>query len=396
MGEKFKKIELGKISKYSTQKIFTNSLTVDNYVSTENMLPNKEGVVAANSLPSSNKVNSYSEKDILISNIRPYFKKIWLANKNGGCSSDVLVLKINDNINQEYVYYALLNDAFFDYIMVGAKGAKMPRGDKSQILKYEIPFPTEEEQEKIVSKILPFDKKIKSNLRVINMANEILQLLFHKWFIEFKFPNKYGDSYKDDNGNMHKVNGKDIPVGWEFKNLNEIVEKITKIVTPKDNPDKIYKHYSIPIFDDTKLYGEELGKNILSNKYIVNKDNLLVSKLNPWFKRIIYPIGVDEAVCSTEFVVWKPLKDNLLEYLYVVANTNKFTNYCTNASSGTSNSHKRVNPDYMMKFKVPYNEEIAKQFNILVNPIVKKINLLIIENKNLKEMRDLLIKKLIR
>ena len=100
-------------------------------------------------------------------------------------------------------------------------------------------------------------------------------------------------------------------------------------------------------------------------------------------------------ICSTEFVIWEPSKDNLLEYLYVVATSNKFTSYCSNASSGTSNSHKRVNPDYMMKFKVCYNEEIIAKFNNLVEPIVKKIHLLLIKNNYLKELRTLTLKKLV-
>lgn len=86
----------------------------------------------------------------------------------------------------------------------------------------------------------------------------------------------------------------------------------------------------------------------------------------------------------------------MLEYLYVLANSEQFTSYCTNAANGTSNSHKRVDPDFMLKYKVPYNEKIILKFNRLVKPFVKKCNHLYLENKSLKEMKDLLIKKLIK
>ena len=110
----------------------------------------------------------------------------------------------------------------------------------------------------------------------------------------------------------------------------------------------------------------------------------------------MYPINIDYAICSTEFVVLKPLKDNILEYLYIIATSDRFTNYCTNASSGTSNSHKRVNPDYMIKYKIPYQKDIVEKFNGIVQPLVKKIHLLIEENKHLGATRDLLIRKLIK
>ena len=257
-------------------------------------------------------------------------------------------------------------------------------------------FPNIEEQNRIISKIMPYEEKIRNNECKIRCIQEYIELIFYKWFVDFNFPNKDSKPYKSCNGDFIEVEDKKIPSGWQIKSLNEIVDILTNTINPQKTPGKIYKHYSIPVFDDTNTYAEELGATILSNKYKLSDNNILVSKLNPWFKRIIYPMDVDEAICSTEFVVWQPKKNNLLEYLYVVANSEKFTKYCTNASSGTSNSHKRVSPKFMMKYKVPYNEEIVFKFNEMVKPMVKKVNLLLIENKNLKEIRDLLIKKLIK
>ena len=122
----------------------------------------------------------------------------------------------------------------------------------------------------------------------------------------------------------------------------------------------------------------------------------MVSKLNPWIKRIVYPLNIKEAICSTEFVVWEPKKKNHLEYFYVLANTSKFTRYCKIASSGTSNSHKRIAPDFMLKFNIPYNENVVMRFNELVKPIIEKIHLMIAENKSLEEVRNILINKLIK
>lgn len=396
LNKSFGMTSLGQVARYGTDKIQTSTVTIFNYISTENMLPNKAGVTNATSLPPSDKVNKYSQGDILISNIRPYFKKIWLANKDGGCSSDVLNLKVNDGINNKYVYYCLLNDEFFDYIMVGAKGVKMPRGDKEQILKYKIPLPSLKEQNYIVSKIATFDEKISSNARLINYLEEYSQLLFHKWFTDYNFPDKDRKPYKDNGGEIVEIGGKTIPKEWNIIELNSIVNKNTESINPLSTPEIEYNYYSIPVFDETKTYSIEKGNAIGSNKYKVNGKNLLVSKLNPWFKRIIYPYGIDNAICSTEFVVWNPKIENILEYLYVVSNTPSFTEYCTIASIGTSNSHKRVNPDYMLKYVVPFYKPKILEFNEMIKPIVVKIHHLIFENKILEETRDLLIRKLIK
>lgn len=110
------------------------------YVSTENMLPNKAGITQASSLPSSGSVSVYKVGDILISNIRPYFKKIWLADRNGSCSNDVLVLQPNKNrCTSEFLYFLLSEDSFFAYATKTSKGTKMPRGDKKAIMNYSVP-----------------------------------------------------------------------------------------------------------------------------------------------------------------------------------------------------------------------------------------------------------------
>ncbi|MDC7767280.1 restriction endonuclease subunit S [Priestia aryabhattai] len=130
--------KLKDIALLANDKISIEKLTTKNYISTENMLPARGGVVEIEKLPDVNKVNEFHVGDTLISNIRPYFKKIWLANFDGGCSNDVLCFKIIRDIFPEYLYYLLERDDFFDYVMAGSKGTKMPRGDKNWIMEYPI------------------------------------------------------------------------------------------------------------------------------------------------------------------------------------------------------------------------------------------------------------------
>ncbi|WP_421805003.1 restriction endonuclease subunit S [Flagellimonas sp.] len=130
------------IVKYTAERISVADLTTANYITTTNMMPNRGGVLTAESLPSVLTVTEFEENDILISNIRPYFKKIWLANYKGGCSNDVLCFKTKIDVEPLFAYYILESDDFFDYVMQGAKGTKMPRGDKKWIMKYPIIMPS--------------------------------------------------------------------------------------------------------------------------------------------------------------------------------------------------------------------------------------------------------------
>ena len=121
-----------------TEKADCSEADFDTYVSTESLLPNKMGRQIASSLPQTGKVTVYQTGDILISNIRPYFKKIWYADQAGTCSGDVLVFRAKQPEWASYLYSCLRNDSFFDFVMKGAKGTKMPRGDKKQMLTYEV------------------------------------------------------------------------------------------------------------------------------------------------------------------------------------------------------------------------------------------------------------------
>ena len=129
------------------------------------MLPDKGGVVIASGVPAGNAV-AFAKGDILVSNIRPYFKKIWQADKNGGCSADVLCFRTNKKVDSNYFYYLLSQQTFFDYMMSGSKGCKMPRGDKKQIMQWEVELPTLEEQQQIASILSSLDSKIELNRRI--------------------------------------------------------------------------------------------------------------------------------------------------------------------------------------------------------------------------------------
>ena len=145
------KYKLSDICTYRNGKVDVKDLNAKTYISTENMLPNKGGITEAASLPTVPLTQGYKKDDVLVSNIRPYFKKIWRAKNDGGCSNDVLVFQANENIDKGFLYYVLANDDFFAYSLATSKGTKMPRGDKFSIMQYEVPNFDLETQRKIAA-----------------------------------------------------------------------------------------------------------------------------------------------------------------------------------------------------------------------------------------------------
>lgn len=209
------KFNLSDICDYAKGKIDVAVLDKDTYISTENMMPNKGGITRASSLPTVAQTQCFSAGDVLVSNIRPYFKKIWFAQYEGGCSNDVLVFRAKDGVSKRFLYYVLADDTFFDYSMATSKGTKMPRGDKKAIMKYEVPDFTYEEQEKIAGILEVIDEKIELNTAINKNLEQQAMALFRAWFIDYSpFQGQIPSDWK-----KYKL-GEFLPVITGKKNVN--------------------------------------------------------------------------------------------------------------------------------------------------------------------------------
>lgn len=188
--EKYKKTEAGiiprdwKIKKikevldFSTDTISTELFDDKYYVSTENLLPNKKGVKPYDGVLNCRCVREYRKEDILISNIRPYLKKIWFAENNGGCSADVIVFRNKDNKRyySKFIFFQLSDDKFFEYTINTATGTKMPRGDKKLIAEYFLKAPQNiQEQQAIADVLRDTDNLISSLQRLIDKKKAVKQ-----------------------------------------------------------------------------------------------------------------------------------------------------------------------------------------------------------------------------
>ena len=166
-------VKLKNVAFYPNNKIEVEFLTAKNYVGVDNLLQNKEGKRDADFVLQSGMANEFIKDDILIGNIRPYLKKIWFADIDGGTNGDVIVIRIlnKENINSKFLYLILKDDSFFDYDMKHVKGLKMPRGNKEAILNYKFLLPPLEAQEKIVQAIESIEQKISSLQTELNSLN---------------------------------------------------------------------------------------------------------------------------------------------------------------------------------------------------------------------------------
>ena len=225
-------MKLKDICKFVNEKVDTSSFHLEDYVSTENLLPNKGGVTVASKIPQG-KATLFKKGDILISNIRPYFKKIYLAKKQGCCSNDVLCIRPNSNIPSSYLYYLLSQDSFFDYVMTGAKGTKMPRGDKGHIMNWAVYQSTLSQQQNIAEILAPLDDKIAVNRRINANLESQAQALFKSWFVDFT-------PFKDQPFVDSELGP--IPQGWKVGKLGDLGEIVGGSTPSKSKPEYYTTH----------------------------------------------------------------------------------------------------------------------------------------------------------
>ena len=169
------------VAPFATDRIDFGKISKSDYITTDNMLQDFEGVRPYDGEPQTGTVIEYKRGDILMSNIRPYLKKLWLADRNGGCNPDVVVFRPTSDVMPEFVYYMLRRQAFIDYVMSDVKGMKMPRGNKDNTIRYTIPVPLHNIQQQIVAEISSHEAKIAQAKAVINNCAKRKQAILDKY-----------------------------------------------------------------------------------------------------------------------------------------------------------------------------------------------------------------------
>ena len=181
----WEELELKKLVDISTDKVELATVEAENYISTDNMLPNFGGIDFNLNKPSVSKTSRFQKDEILFSNIRTYFRKLWLAERNGACSNDVIVFRPRSHTSPRFLFYSLMDERFIEHTVQTSKGTKMPRGDKNAILKYIAKLPPLPEQKAIAHVLGALDDKIELNRRMNETLEGMAQALFKSWFVDF-------------------------------------------------------------------------------------------------------------------------------------------------------------------------------------------------------------------
>ena len=385
--------KLSSIADYVTDKISSNDIALREYVTTDCILQNKKGrEIATNLPPQSCCLTRYQHGDVLIANIRPYLKKVWFADIDGGASSDVLVFRAKEGHSPSFLYAVLLQDSFFDYVMQGAKGSKMPRGDKEQILRYEMPTLSCSE-ESIGTFFLNLDQKIRLNEQINQNLEAMAKQLYDYWFVQFDFPNEEGKPYKSSGGEMvwNEKLKRNIPVGWHCGNLFEIAVFTNGLACQKFRP----KDDEVPLpvikiremHDGISVDTEEVTSNIPESVKVYNGDVLF-----SWS-------------ASLEVMLWAYGLGGLNQHIFKVTSANDFpksfyyfqlldyVDVFKKMAEARKTTMGHITQDHLQQstIAIPDNKDIADKFEELISPIFKQIVKLQEEISNFIKQRDELL-----
>ena len=368
-------VSLSDICSYVNSKIPVEQVQLANYVSTENLLQNKGGLSVANKLPSG-KVTAFQAGDVLVSNIRPYFKKIWLADRSGGASNDVLVFrKLNDNICEKYLYYILADDRFFAFSTASASGSKMPRGDKSQIMNYPVKLPPLEVQKKIADILSSLDEKIDLNRRMNETLEQLGQALFRHYFVD----NPEAKSW--ESGEVSDVVC--IYSGFAFKSKDFDIDGRYGLVTIKNVQDGSFikdctDHLSEPLPDKTP-------------EHIHLKSGDIILSLTGNVGRVCAVVGRDYLLNQR---VAKLASDESQAYVYFLFRSKTMKDRMIGISKGTAQKNLSPIETGKLKIKIPPTNTMS-QFE---ENAIELLNMIVSNNEQIQtltSLRDSLLPKLI-
>ena len=364
-------MKLSEVANFSQEKISINKILLENYISTENMLQNKEGICISSSIPTISKVTSFKKNDILISNIRPYFKKIWLAQFSGGCSNDILVIRAKNNYNYKFLYYVLSSDNFFNYATATSKGTKMPRGDKEAIMNYSVPDFKIDIQKKIGDFLYNLDKKILINKEINDNLEQQAFALFKQLLLN-----------TDKN---KKISVSDIAYLNPKRNLSKKQEA---------------KYIEMSNLSTTSAFPSGWDMKPFNGGMRFANGDTLLARITPCLENgkaafINFLDSSEVAFGSTEYIVLASKGEVPPEFLYCLVRYPLFYDYAIKNMNGSS-GRQRVSSEIIGSFELPHPSlNDLNRFRIYVSPLFLKMKSNFFENIYLSSIRNTLLPKLI-
>jgi len=329
---------------------------------------------------------TFQKDDILYSEIRPANKRYAFVDfESTDCyiaSTKLMVLRPKtENVTPRYLYAVLTSKEVIDEMqhLAETRSGTFPQITfSSELAPYHVKLPNLEIQKKIVSLLDAIEHKIETNVAINENLEQQARAVFQAWFIDYE---PFGGA---------------APLAWHPSTLGQIAELKTDSWSPTKNPDVMVEHYSIPAFDDQHYPVFEIAAGIKSNKYILNSNSVMISKLNPDTKRIWRPLCLSaHSVCSTEFIVYEAKKQEQRDYIYSILDSIPFLNHLCSHTTGSTNSRQRATPKSTLDFTLCLPpDSIIEDFCQIVTPMYDLIASNIVENQSLAKTRDSLLPRL--
>ena len=367
--------KLSDICTFADGRIAVADLDLNNYISTENMLQNKEGITRSAGLPTVNQTQAYQAEDVLVSNIRPYFRKIWYADRDGGCSNDVLVFRAKENVYPNFLYYLLSDNTFFDYATATAKGTKMPRGDKGAIMRYEVPDLPLDIQIGIADTLAALDARIAENRAINNHLEQMAHAVFKSWFVDFE------------------PFGGEQPTNWTTGNLLDIADYLNGLAMQRFRP--IDDEVGLPVLKIKELRqgfcdsSSELCSPNIRSDYIVHDGDVIFS----WSGSLLVDFwcGGDCGLNQHLFKVTSTRYDKWFYYGWTRHHLAQFVAMA--ADKATTMGHIKREALANAEVLIP-DEDGYRELGSLLAPMYEQAVACRVESRNLALLRDSLLPRL--
>jgi len=306
------------------------------------------------------------------------------------------IIPYNGKADKVFLHYLLSTQSVRDQIEATASGTKQRNTSPDKIYDVTVWVPCIEVQQAIGNFLYQLEQKYNTNTDICSEMEAMAKTLYDYWFVQFDFPNENGRPYRASGGKMvwNEQLKREIPKGWRCVALSDFISVENSSVNPATLGTEIMEHYSIPAYDDNFYPAFEQADTIQSGKYRVRKNSILVSKLNPQFKRVWDPFCISEnTICSTEFMVYIPHNDYLRPFCFALVNSDGFYRHMVSKAISSTGSRKRIQPDVslMYQFAVPNTDSLLSTFSERYRPIMDKLKQVRLENQELTKLRDWLL-----
>lgn len=314
-------------------------------------------------------------KDAVLFTSRAPIGYVAIASQSVCTNQGFKSIVVNEKADPLFVYYLLKYNKDAIEAMGSGTTFKEVSGKTMRAVKVRIPLDVSY-QNRIAAVLDSLDTKIENNERINDNLEQQAQAIYHERF--------------------ETVSPNDLPSDWRIVTLGEVATISNKSFNPLKEPEILLEHYSIPAFDEARFPVFELSTSIKSNKFIIDASCFMISKLNPTTKRVWKPYCLTgNAVCSTEFIVYKAKDQSITDFLYSVIDSGSFSDFMCSHVTGSTGSRQRTTPSDTLSYELilPSEDELA-EFQSLVSPMYAQMRINAIENDKLKRLRDSLLPKL--